>query len=65
MENRYPDAFFISMKGDIKLKERFKIGTVIENGELHYKIFDCKTGMTVHCDIGELNQTIYELMEEE
>ena len=46
------------------MEERFKISTVIENGYLHYKIFDYKTCKEVHCDIGELNSTLYELMGE-
>lgn len=42
--------------------KRFKIDTVVENGYPHYKIFDCETGMTVHCDLNELNETLYELI---
>lgn len=43
---------------------RFTISTVVENGHAHYKIFDYQTGKTVHCDFGELNAILNELMEE-
>lgn len=46
------------------MEKRFKINTVIENGHVHYKILDCKTGQTVHCDINELNETLFEMMGE-
>jgi hypothetical protein len=64
LENNNPDTFFITKIGGNIMEERFKISTVIENGCLHYKIFDCKTFKEVHCDIGELNSTLYELMGE-
>lgn len=43
---------------------RFKVETIIENGRGHYKITDQKTGKIIHCDFGELNSILYELMEE-
>lgn len=46
------------------MEKRFKIGTFVENGNIKYKIFDFKTGQTVHCSIGEINQTIYKMMED-
>ena len=45
------------------MKERFRIETVIENGQGHYKITDLKNGEVVHCDFSELNQILYELLE--
>ena len=44
--------------------KRFKIDMVIENGQGHYKIVDQLTGNEIHCDFNELNETIYELLEE-
>lgn len=44
--------------------ERFRVSTVVENGHPHYKIVDHKTGCEIHCDFGELNSTLYELMED-
>lgn len=46
------------------MNKRFNISTVIENGHPHYKVYDIKTGKTIHCDLNELNETIYELIEE-
>lgn len=45
------------------MNERFRIETVIENGQGHYKITDLKNGEVVHCDFSELNQILYELLE--
>lgn len=46
------------------MEMRFVISTVTHNGYPHYKILDNKTGKTVHCDLDELNDTLYEMMEE-
>lgn len=46
------------------MMHRFKIDKVIENGYPHYKILDCKTGKSVHCDLSELNETLKVLMGE-
>lgn len=46
------------------MEKRFTISTVIENGYPHYKVFDCKTGRTVHCDLNELNNTLDEMIGE-
>ena len=46
------------------MTKRFKIDTVIEKGQGHYKIIDQITGSEIHCDFNELNETMYELMEE-
>lgn len=44
------------------MMERFLINWVVENGHPHYKIYDKVTGQTVHCDICELNETIWEML---
>ena len=46
------------------MESRFVISTVTQNGYPHYKIFDNKTGQTVYCDLNELNDTLYKMMEE-
>ena len=45
------------------MERRFCIDTVVENWHPHYKITDYKTGKEVHCDFGELNATLDELLE--
>lgn len=51
--------------GGIKfMKERFVINWVVENGHPHYKVYDKVTDQTVHCDEGELNETIWEMLGE-
>ena len=62
MENKYPDAFLVQRNGGIIIMERFLINWVVENGHPHYKIYDKVTDQTVHCDEGELNETILELL---
>lgn len=63
MENKYPDAFLLHRNGGNTMEKRFEISTVVENGHPHYRIHDYKTGKTVHCDFGELNITLDEMME--
>lgn len=41
---------------------RFEIITVVENGYPHYKVKDYFTGKEIHCDLNELNETMWELM---
>lgn len=48
--------------GGVHMREGFKIDTVVENGHPHYKITDLKDGNEIHCDFGELNEVLYELM---
>ena len=43
--------------------ERFTITTVVENGYPHYKVYDNLTGNEIHCDLNELNETIWQLLE--
>ena len=42
--------------------ERLTITTIVENGYQHYKVHDNLTGRTIHCDLNELNETIWELL---
>lgn len=44
------------------MMERFLISWIVENGYPHYKVYDKVTDQTVHCDEGELNKTIWELL---
>ena len=43
-------------------KSRFTITTIVENGYPHYKIYDNLTDNEIHCDLNELNETIWELL---
>ena len=43
--------------------ERFTITTVVENGYPHYKVHDNLTDNEIHCDLNELNETIWQLLE--
>ena len=40
---------------------RFTITTIVENGYPHYNNL---TDNEIHCDLNELNETIWQLMEE-
>ena len=42
--------------------ERFIITTIVENGYLHYKVHDNLTDNEIHCDLNELNETIWKLL---
>ena len=41
---------------------RFTIITIVENGYPHYKVHDNLTDNEIHCDMNELNETIWELL---
>ena len=63
MENIIPDAFFITRNGGIIMNtSRFTITTVVENGCPHYKVYDNLTDNEIHCDLNELNETIWQLL---
>ena len=62
LENKYPDAFFVTRNGGINMVERFIITTIVENGYPHYKVHDNLTGDEIHCDLNELNETIWQLL---
>ena len=42
--------------------ERFTIARIVENGYSHYKVYDNLTGDEIHCDLNELNETIWQLL---
>ena len=44
-------------------KSRFTITTIVENGYPHYKVYDNLTDKEIHCDLNELNETIWQLLE--
>ena len=44
-------------------KSRFTITTIVENGYPHYKVHDNLTDNEIHCDLNELNETIWQLLE--
>ena len=57
-------CFFIAKNGGIIMNtSRFTITTVVENGYPHYKVHDNLTGNEIHCDLNELNETIWQLLE--
>ena len=63
MENIYPDAFLLQeMEEQIMDNSRFTITTIVENGYPHYKVYDNLTGNEIHCDLNELNETIWRLL---
>ena len=63
LENIIPDAFLVQGNGGIIMNtSRFTITTVVENGYPHYKIYDNLTDNEIHCDLNELNETIWELL---
>ncbi len=44
------------------MTERFLISWVVENGHLHYKVYDRVIGCIIHCNEGELNETIWKML---
>ena len=47
---------------ELLMVERFTITTIVENGYPHYKVHDNLTGDEIHCDLNELNETIWQLL---
>ena len=41
---------------------RFTITTIVENGYPHYTVYDTLTGNEIHCDLHDLNETIWQLL---
>ena len=62
MENNKPDTFFSARNGGMNMVERFTITTIVENGYSHYEVHDNLTGNEIHCDLNELNETIWQLL---
>ena len=55
--------FFNTKNGGINMVERFTITTtIVENGYLHYKVHDNLTGDEIHCELNELNESIWQLL---
>ena len=55
-------CFFIARNGGNNMIDRFTITTVVENGYPHYKVHDNLTDNEIHCDLNELNETIWKLL---
>ena len=53
---------FCCKKRRVNMVERFTITTIVENGYPHYKVHDNLTGNEIHCDLNELNETIWQLL---
>ena len=48
---------------ELLMVERFTITTtIVENGYLHYKVHDNLTGDEIHCELNELNESIWQLL---
>ena len=62
MDNISSDAFLMHRNGGINMVERFTITTIVENGYPHYKVYDNLTDNETHCDLNELNETIWQLL---
>ena len=43
--------------------ERFSVSTLMDGNRLYYKVHDKKSGKTIKCNVGELNKTIWKLLE--
>ena len=43
--------------------ERFSVSTLVGDDGLYYRVHDKKSGKTIECSVGELNQTIWKLLE--
>ena len=54
--------FYYKKMEELLMVERFTIITVVENGCPHYKVHDNLTDNEVHCDLNELNETIWQLL---
>ena len=44
------------------MSDRFAISTLINDGQLYYKVHDKESGKIVECNIGELKRTIWKLL---
>ena len=63
MENISSDAFLMQRNRGNNMVVRFTITTIVENGYPHYKVYDNLTDNEIHCDLNELNETIWQLLE--
>ena len=46
----------------MEMYNRFTITTIVEHGYPHYKVHDNLTDNEIHCDLNELNETIWQLL---
>ena len=53
--------FILQMEDEIML-ERFSVSTLMGKNGLYYRVHDNKSGKTIECNVGELNQTIWKLL---
>ena len=61
--NGRKQIFLLQRNGGNDMVERFTITTIVENGYPHYKVYDNLTDNEIHCDLNELNETIWQLLE--
>ena len=54
--------FYCKETEGILMVERFTITTIVENGYPQYKVYDNLTDNEIHCDLNELNETIWQLL---
>ena len=54
--------FYCKEMEELLMVERFIITTIVENGYPHYKVHDNLTDNEIHCDMNELNETIWQLL---
>ena len=57
------DALFLQKTEDEIMLERFSVSTLMGKNGLYYRVHDKKSGKIIECNVGELNQTIWKLLE--
>ena len=55
--------FILQITEDEIMTERFSVLTLMNDGGLYYRVYDKKTEKIIECNVGELNQTIWKLLE--
>ena len=55
--------FILQITEDEIMSERFSVSTLVNDGRLYYRVYDKKTEKIIECNVGELNQTIWKLLE--
>ena len=45
------------------MSERFSVSTLMGKNGLYYRVHDNLTDNEIHCDLNELNETIWQLLE--
>ena len=54
---------FCKKTEDKIMLERFSVSTLVGENGLYYRVHDKKSGKIIECNVGELNQTIWKLLE--